>query len=112
MIGGGGERKTLRITAEYADASNIIGDAATVAHKVDVLHRHCAEVGRDPADVEMTALAMVPDDADKDTILREADALAKAGARAIVVRSTGSEPSRWLEETCAPLMPDLLAIGG
>lgn len=112
LIGGGGERKTLRITARYADASNIIGDAETVAHKVDVLHQHCAEVGRDPADIEMTALAMVPDDADKDTILREADALAKAGARAIVVRSTGSEPSRWLEETWAPLMPDLLAIGG
>ena len=84
----------------------------TVAHKVDVLHRHCAEVGRDPADVEMTALAMVPDDADKDTILRDADALAKAGAQAIVVRSTGSEPSRWLEETWAPVMSDLLAIGG
>ena len=112
LIGGGGERKTLRITARYADASNIIGDAETVAHKVDVLHQHCAEVGRDPADIEMTALAMVPDDADKDTILRDADALAKAGAQAIVVRSTGSEPSRWLEETWAPVMSDLLAIGG
>ena len=39
LIGGGGERKTLRIVATYADACNIIGDAETVAHKVDVLRR-------------------------------------------------------------------------
>ena len=49
LIGGGGERKTLRLVATYADACNIIGDAETVAHKVDVLRRHCDEVGRDPA---------------------------------------------------------------
>jgi F420-dependent oxidoreductase-like protein len=112
LIGGGGERKTLRITATYADKSNVIGDAATVAQKVEVLHRHCADIDRDPSEIEMTALAMVPDDADKDAILRESEALAKAGAQAIVVRSTGSEPSRWLEETWGPVMPDLLALGG
>ena len=48
LIGGGGERKTLRLVATYADACNIIGDAETVAHKVEVLRRHCEEVGRDP----------------------------------------------------------------
>ena len=111
LIGGGGERKTLRITATYADKSNIIGDAATVAQKVEVLHRHCADVGRDPSEIEMTALVMVPDDADNDTILREAEALAKAGAGAIVVRTTNPEPSRWLEETWGPVMPELAALG-
>ena len=47
LIGGGGERKTLRLVATYADACNIIGDVETVAHKVGVLRRHCDEVGRD-----------------------------------------------------------------
>jgi F420-dependent oxidoreductase-like protein len=56
LIGGSGEKKTLRLVAQYADACNLFGDAATVRHKVDVLHAHCAEVGRDPSAVEVTHL--------------------------------------------------------
>jgi len=54
MIGGGGEKRTLRLVAKYADLCNVTGDAATLAHKVAVLRRHCAEVGRDPAEVAVT----------------------------------------------------------
>lgn len=57
LVGGSGERKTLRLVAQYADACNLFGDAATVRHKVGVLHRHCADVGRDPAEVRVTHLA-------------------------------------------------------
>ena len=110
LIGGGGERKTLRLVAVYADACNFIGDAATVAHKVDVLRGHCDDVGRDPGTIEVTALIMVPDDADSNTILREAEALRAAGVDTIVVRSTGSEPSRWLETTWGPIVPHLAAM--
>ena len=110
LIGGGGERKTLRLVATYADACNFIGDAATVAHKVQVLRTHCDEVGRDPAAIEVTALIMIGDDADQDAILREAQALRSAGADAIVVRSTGSEPSQWLETTWGPVLPRLASI--
>ena len=111
LIGGSGERKTLRLVAKYADACNIIGDAATVAHKVEVLRRHCDDVGRDPSEIEVTALIGVPEDADRDTILREVEAMAAAGTQAIVVRSTGSEPSKWLEETWGPLVPALAGVG-
>jgi F420-dependent oxidoreductase-like protein len=111
LIGGGGERKTLRIVATYADACNIIGDAATVAHKVEVLRHHCDEVGRDPAEIEVTALIGVAEDADQDAILREAAALSESGVHAIVVRSSGTEPSRWLEETWGPVVPRLADIG-
>jgi F420-dependent oxidoreductase-like protein len=107
LIGGGGERKTLRIVATYADACNVIGNAETVAHKVDVLRGHCEAVGRDPADIEVTALIMIAEDAGPDAIMQEAVALAAAGTDAIVVRSTGPEPSRWLEETWAPVIPRL-----
>ena len=48
LIGGGGEKRTLRLVARYADMMNIFGDAATVAHKVDVLRGHCAALGREP----------------------------------------------------------------
>ena len=51
----------------------------------------------------MTALIMVADDAGPDAILREAEALRGAGVHAIVIRSTGPEPSHWLEETWAPV---------
>ncbi len=111
LIGGGGERKTLRLVAQYADACNIIGDADTVAHKVDVLHRHCKDVGRNPGEIEVTALTMVPEDADAEAILRDAEALSAAGAAAVVIRSTGPEPARWLEETWGPIVPRLADIG-
>jgi F420-dependent oxidoreductase-like protein len=110
LIGGGGERKTLRLVAQYADACNLIGDAATVAHKVEVLHRHCADLGRDPSGVEVTVLAQVPEDGGADAILRTAEAMAAAGAQAIVVRSTGPEPVKWLEQTWAPVVERLNAI--
>jgi F420-dependent oxidoreductase-like protein len=54
MIGGGGEKRTLRLVAQYADMCNVTGDLATLARKVEVLRRHCAEVGRDPAEVSVT----------------------------------------------------------
>ncbi len=54
MIGGGGEKRTLRLVARYADQCNVTGDVSTLARKIGVLHRHCAEVGRDPAEVKVT----------------------------------------------------------
>ena len=57
MIGGSGERKTLRLVAQYADACNLFdSDAATVRHKLEVLDRHCADVGRDPAAISRTLI--------------------------------------------------------
>jgi F420-dependent oxidoreductase-like protein len=57
LVGGNGERRTLRLAARYADACNVIGDAELVARKVEVLRAHCAEAGRDPAAVEVTQLS-------------------------------------------------------
>ena len=54
MIGGGGEKRTLRLVAQYADQCNVTGDVNTLTRKIDVLRRHCAEVGRDPAEVGVT----------------------------------------------------------
>jgi len=54
MIGGGGEKRTLRLVAQYADQCNVTGSVATLARKIEVLHRHCADVGRDPAEIRVT----------------------------------------------------------
>lgn len=57
LIGGSGERKTLRMVAQYADACNVFGDAARVRHLMGVLDEHCARLGRDPGEICRTRLA-------------------------------------------------------
>lgn len=54
MVGGSGERKTLRTVARYADMWNAMGSVEKLRHKEEVLLRHCAEVGRDPSQIERT----------------------------------------------------------
>jgi len=57
LVGGQGERRTLRLVAQYADACNLFGDPDTVRHKLGVLARHCDDAGRDIGDIEVTHLS-------------------------------------------------------
>ena len=59
LIGGGGEKVTLRITAQYADEWHVWGDVATFAHKAAVLDRHCARLGRNPEEIARSTCALV-----------------------------------------------------
>ena len=59
LVGGGGEKVTLRIAATYADEWNVWGDPATLRHKSGVLERHCADIGRDPATIRRSAQALL-----------------------------------------------------
>src|SRR3954452_18799226 len=73
LIGGSGETRTLRLVAEHADAWNTFGPASNFAQKSAVLDQRCAEIGRDPSEIERTVL----------TDVREAgslDGYAEAGA--------------------------------
>ncbi len=56
IVGGGGERRTLRIAARWGDACNVRGDLDTVQHKTAVLHRHCDDLGRPRDEVDVTVL--------------------------------------------------------
>ncbi len=56
LIGGGGEKKTLRLVAQYADACNLF-PSPELPHKLDVLKEHCAKLGRDYAEIEKTTLS-------------------------------------------------------
>jgi F420-dependent oxidoreductase-like protein len=56
LVGGGGERKTLRLTARYADMCNGFGDIPMLRHKLDVLSEHCAAEGRDRSEIVATRL--------------------------------------------------------
>ena len=59
LIGGSGERKTLRLVAQYGDGCNLFGDVERVKHLLGVLDRHCEDVGRDPAEITRTRMAGV-----------------------------------------------------
>jgi F420-dependent oxidoreductase-like protein len=59
MIGGSGERKTLRMVAQYADASNFFGDVERIKHLIGVLEGHCERLDRDPAEITKTRLGTV-----------------------------------------------------
>lgn len=56
LIGGGGEKKTLRLVAKYADLWNGFGTVEDIRHKLEVIERHCRDVGRDPDEIVTTRL--------------------------------------------------------
>ena len=114
LIGGSGERKMLRLVATYADACNLnvpFGSPDDVAHKVDVLRRHCDAVGRDRAEIEVTAsLGAVSPDTDADTLVRQAESFAAVGVHTVMVGAVGDEPARWLNETLSPAIRQLSQV--
>jgi len=59
LIGGSGERKTLRLVARYGDGCNLFGDPERIRHLLGVLERHCEEAGRDPAEITKTGMGVV-----------------------------------------------------
>jgi F420-dependent oxidoreductase-like protein len=84
LVGGGGEKRTLRLVAQYADMCNVIGDAATIAHKVSVLNRHCETVGRDPSEITVSRLA---------TLVLTENEQETAATKDFLRQVTGEEPS-------------------
>ncbi|HEY4225885.1 MAG TPA: LLM class F420-dependent oxidoreductase [Pseudolysinimonas sp.] len=113
LIGGGGEKKTLRLVAQYADACNLFGaDVETVAHKIDVLKRHCDDIGRDFSEIKITTMG--PSDlaaSDPDGFLRMMEQFSALGV-SLVELGNGKAPDpvafvRGLE----PVVPRLAQIG-
>ena len=87
LIGGGGEKKTLRLVAQYADACNIfdMGPDAVKA-KYDVIAAHCETVGRDPAEIERTVLSQVDLAAESvDQVVERLGSLAAIGTDHVIL---------------------------
>lgn len=130
LIGGGGEQRTLRTTAMYADMWHGFGSAEDIAHKREVLRAHCAKVGRDPNEIKILGggWVVVRDDpkdvrayierlaghqdiappvpramGDPDTVARQLFEYAKAGADGFI--AGGAEP--FDHETIERLMRDV-----
>jgi probable F420-dependent oxidoreductase len=89
LIGGGGEKKTLRMVARHADIWHSFADAETLERKVRILHQHCADVGRDPSEIEISTGVRGshgPKPAEVGSRLRE------IGASLFTVSAGGPEP--------------------
>ena len=108
MVGGGGERRTLRLVAQYADAANVFGGPEAIAHKFEVLRRHCADVGRNPDEIERTTLQSVNFERHGPAeVVDRFGELADAGAQQIIFNLAGVADPRTLERVERELMPQV-----
>ncbi|MGC7094681.1 LLM class F420-dependent oxidoreductase [Amycolatopsis lurida] len=112
LIGGGGERKTLRLVAQYGDACNLFGTSPEdVRHKLDVLRRHCDDVDRDYAGIRKTIIANNPrpESGNQDEFVASMAPYAELGVEAVIVTPTTGSPAAWIEEL-APAVPKLAEL--
>jgi F420-dependent oxidoreductase-like protein len=111
LVGGVGERKTLRMVARYADATNMFAmEASELAHKVEVLHRHCEAEGRDPAEIQLTLVGGPDPVAETDAFLRAMESYARLGFTHVQTGPAGPDPVGWAREL-APVVERLAELG-
>jgi F420-dependent oxidoreductase-like protein len=111
LIGGGGEQKTLRLVARYADACNIFGGPDQLTHKFSVLRERCAEVGRPFDDIERTNLASV--DLRRETpaqVVERFGVLADVGVQHVIFNLTDAWDARNIETLARDVVPAVHAI--
>ncbi|MCD9154264.1 LLM class F420-dependent oxidoreductase [Aeromicrobium duanguangcaii] len=112
MIGGQGEKKTLRLVAQYGDACNLFPIGVDgIKHKLEVLERHCEDVGRDPAEIHRTMLPPGDPVADPDAFLSQMEQYAALGIETVSVQPEGPDPVRWVTEFGEKVAPRLAEIG-
>ncbi len=108
MIGGGGERKTLRLVAQYADGTNQFGDPARLTHKFAVLREHCERLGRPYDEIERSTLQGV--DLERESPAQVVDrfgSLGDAGVQHVIFSVRGVSDLANLERVGAEVLPQL-----
>ena len=111
MIGGGGEKKTLRLVAQYADATNVFGGPEAIAHKYEVLRAHCEEVGRNYDEIERSNLQTI--NLQRDTPSQVVDRfgeLSDAGAQHVIFSVTDVDDPKHLETIGREIVPQVRGL--
>ncbi len=111
MIGGGGEKKTLRLVAEYADATNVFGGPEAIHHKYEVLREHCEAVGRNYDAIERSNLQTI--NLERETPAQIVDRfgeLADAGAQTVIFSIQDVHEPKHLETIGREIVPQLRAL--
>jgi alkanesulfonate monooxygenase SsuD/methylene tetrahydromethanopterin reductase-like flavin-dependent oxidoreductase (luciferase family) len=113
VVGGGGERRTLRLVAQYADACNLVAvSPEVVAHKLDVLRRHCDAVGRDEGEVEKTILVVGINPVDDvDAFLAAMEPYARMGVELVEIAPQGHDPAGMVAGLGEKVVPRLAELG-
>ena len=112
LVGGSGEQKTLRLVARYADACNLFAtEPAEVAHKLEVLDRHCADEQRDPASISRTILGMADPLGDVDGFLSTMEEYAALGIQMVDVMPLAEDPVAYVARLGEEVVPRLAQIG-
>jgi F420-dependent oxidoreductase-like protein len=113
LIGGSGERKTLKLVARYADACNLFAmGTAEVQRKLEILERHCEDAGRDPADIKKTILTGTNPLDDPDAFLASMEEYARLGIDLVEVRDIAPDPVAVISEIGEKVVQRLRDIGG
>ncbi len=102
VIGGSGERKTLRMVAQYGDGCNFFGDPGRAWHLLGVLREHCDRLGRDPDEITKTSMAVVAIAETEDAVRAKLDAMRSAGVpEERIASATAGTPEQVLERAHA-----------
>jgi len=111
LIGGSGERKTLRLVAQHADACNLFGESPdAVRHKLEVLRRHCDDVGRDYETIERTMIVTADPLEDTDGFLKTMQEYAALGISLITMMPPTDDPAGWTASVCEDVLPRLAEL--
>ncbi|PZS28873.1 MAG: LLM class F420-dependent oxidoreductase [Pseudonocardiales bacterium] len=114
LIGGSGERKTLRMVAQYAGACNLFAqDSGTVAHKLDVLRRHCDDVGRDYVEIDKTIMYVGPalHEGDRQGFTRDMAEYAKLGVDEVHIVAPAGDEAAWISTHGSHVVEVLSGLG-
>jgi F420-dependent oxidoreductase-like protein len=112
LIGGGGEKKTLRLVAQYADACNLFSSStADVRHKLDVLRGHCDVLGRDYGRIQKTIIAQVDPYGDPAEFLKSMEEYAALGIDLVEVAPAMPDPVRYVTLLGEKVVRPLAEIG-
>jgi F420-dependent oxidoreductase-like protein len=111
LIGGSGEKKTLRMVAQYADACNIFGGPpADVEHKLSVLRGHCDRLGTDYDAIEKTMIVSADPTEDPDGFVASMEPFAALGISMITMMPAGDDPVAWTTTVCEQVVPRLAEL--
>jgi F420-dependent oxidoreductase-like protein len=112
LIGGSGEKKTLRLVAQYADACNLFGESPDVIrHKLEVLRSHCDALGRDYDAIEKTMITMGADPvAETDAFLSSMEEYAALGISLVTLVPPTDDPVGWTTSVCEDVLPRLASV--
>ncbi|MEA2332884.1 MAG: hypothetical protein QOH58_3022 [Thermoleophilaceae bacterium] len=102
LVGGSGERKTLRMVAQYADGCNLFGDPERAQHLLGVLEGHCERVGRDPAEITKTSMMSIAIAETEGEVQAKLEAMRAAGVpEKRIAGATAGTPEQILERVHA-----------